>query len=226
VPDYTIDGISLSLPANRLTPTLIRALETGRYENSEAAALRAHLLPADRYLDLGAGAGYLLAQAARIVTKGRLSGIEASREMVDAARANVARNGVNAELRWGAVVPDDHAGDEAAFHERPAFWASALAQAGSQNPDREHAVPALRFRTLLKEFRPTALSIDIEGGEAALFDRPLPRHVRLVVMELHPGHYGGTGVKRIFDGLSASGFAYAARGSRGATVVFTRVAEA
>ncbi len=46
---------------------------------------------------------------------------------------------------------------------------------------------------------------------------------RIVVLEIHPAFYGSAGVKRFFDGLSASCLACSPKGSRGATVVFERV---
>lgn len=228
MPDFIIDGIHLTIPADRLTDALVRSLQAGRYENTEAAAIKTHLRPDDRLLDLGAGAGYLLAQAARIVSDpGALAGVEASPEMAEVARATLARCGAAAaRIRWGAVVPDDHAEPEVAFLQRRAFWASGLAAKAppaADGPARRLMVPALRFGALLAEHRPTVLSIDIEGAEAALFDRPLPAPLRLVVIEIHPALYGLSGTRRIFDGLSASGFAYDARRARGATIVFSRI---
>ncbi len=222
--EFTLNGILLAIPASQISGTLDLALVSGRYEHTEAGALTAHLLPADRLLDLGAGAGYLLSLAGKIVTRGQVTGVEAGPQMVPVARANLARNGVMGEVVWGAVVPDDHAGDHVGFLQRKAFWASALASSSSAPaPGRTVDVPALRFCDLIAQHRPTVLSVDIEGGEAALFDGPLPTHIRLVVMELHPQVYGGAGIKRIFDGLSASGLTYQPRASRGATVVFERV---
>ncbi|MGB4827851.1 MAG: hypothetical protein WBP18_11365, partial [Paracoccaceae bacterium] len=47
--------------------------------------------------------------------------------------------------------------------------------------------------------------------------------VRLIVTEIHPATYGLGGTKRLFDALSAEGFAFTPQGSKGATVVFERI---
>jgi hypothetical protein len=95
--------------------------------------------------------------------------------------------------------------------------------APAEAPGEVIEVPALRLGSILSRHRPSVVLLDIEGGEAALFDRPLPDHVRLVIMELHGKHYGPAGIKRVFDGLSAARFAYCPAGSRGSTVVLERV---
>ena len=41
--------------------------------------------------------------------------------------------------------------------------------------------------------------VDIEGAEAHLFDRPWPRHLRFVMMELHPSRYPDTVIRAADD---------------------------
>ncbi len=223
--EFTLNGITLDLPDAHLTPPLIDALQAGRYENAESQALTRHLRAQDRYLDLGAGAGYLMALAARLVVPGggSVHGVEAGPEMAKVARATLVRNGATGKVIWGALVPDDFPAARVVFQRRQAFWASGLAGPATGDPARQVEVPARRFGHLLRRFRPTVLSIDIEGGERDLFEQPLPPDLRLLILELHPKIYHAAGVKRIFDGLSASGFSYCPAGSRGAVVVFERV---
>ncbi len=224
---FTLNGITLEIPEHVMTDTLIEALVSGRYEGSEAAALTRHLRPGDRMLELGSGAGYLAALAAGVIGAEAVLGVEAHPEMAQVARANLKRNDAGAaDILWGAAVADDFAADAAPFWTRMAYWASALAteeQAATAGP-RLAEVPALRIGALIARHRPTVLVSDIEGGELALFDRPLAAHIRLLVLEIHPGNYGLAGVKRIFDALSAQGLVYCAPGSRGDTLVFERLA--
>jgi Methyltransferase FkbM domain len=126
------------------------------------------------------------------------------------------------QVLHGAVTAT--ATGEIEFGQRPAFWASALK--GSEDwpaNARILRVPALPIAQLLEKARPTVLSCDVEGAEVDVLAQPLPG-VRLIVVEIHPGDYGAAGTKRLFDALSASGFAYTPQGSRGATVVFERTA--
>lgn len=226
MPRFTLNGIALDIPEHVLTEKLTEALAAGRYESSESAALARHLRPGDRLLELGSGAGYLAALAARTIGAAAVLGVEAHPDMVEAARANLARNGAGGvTLLWGAAVADGYAGETAEFWMRSAFWASALAtaeQAGKAHP-RLRQVPALRLGALIARHRPSVLVIDIEGGELALFDAGLPAAIRLLLLEIHPGAYGPAGVKRIFDALAAAGMVCSPAGSRGDTLVFERL---
>ena len=221
---FTLRDIILDLPDSALRGTLPQALASGRYENTEADAIERHLTQGDRFLDLGAGAGYLCCLAARILGAGAVTGVEAGPETAAMAQANLARNGFASAVLHGAVVSAAHVGDTVAFGLRPAFWASALK--GDQDWPQNAAVtevPALRLPVLLAAHRPTVLSCDIEGAELEVLAGDLPG-VRLIVTEIHPATYGLAGTKRLFDALSAQGFAFTPHGSRGATVVFERLA--
>ncbi len=67
---FSLRGLTLSLPEAALRGGLEKALTTGRYEGQEADAILRHLVPGDRFLDLGAGLGFLCALAARVVGEG------------------------------------------------------------------------------------------------------------------------------------------------------------
>ncbi len=227
MPAYAIHGVDITIPDHLATARLASAFTSGGYELAEALAVLRHLKPPDRFLDLGAGAGYLCALAGRVRGAGAVAGVEAGPEMAAVARANLALNRLPAaEIVWGAVVPDDHAGDSIPFTVRRAFWASSLAPPETARGTTVVAVPAQRFCDLLARFRPTVLGIDIEGGERDLFQTRLPADLRMLIMELHRPAYGKAGVKRIFDALSAQGFGYCPMGSKSALVVFERVAAA
>lgn len=222
--EFKLNDILLMIPDGLLTDQLGNALTSGRYESSEAEALMRHLRPKDRFLDLGAGAGYLLALAAARLGVASVTGVEAGPDLVPVAQENLARNRAGkGVVHWGAVVPDSFAGDQVAFTVRRSFWASTLTPPAAAQNTKVVMVPALRFGELMAEVRPTVASIDIEGGERDLFSSELPDCLRLIVLELHPGLYGKAGVKQIFDTLSQQGFCYCLVGSKGGTVVFERL---
>lgn len=225
MPQFILRGLTLDLPETALRGSLPDALTSGRYENTEADAILRHLAPGDRFLDLGAGLGYLCALAARVIGADAVAGVEAGPETAGLARANLDRNGfAAAALHHGAVVANGHAGATVAFGQRPAFWASALKGAGDWPANASVTqVPALRLGPLLADHRPTVLCCDIEGAEIEVLAAPLPPGLRLIVVEIHPAAYGPAGTKRLFDALSAQGFAFCPHGSKGATVVFERI---
>lgn len=224
MPLFRLRGVALEIPDHVLRGAVTDALTSGRYESFEADALQRHLAVGDRFMDLGAGAGYLCCLAAQVVGPAAVTGVEASPEMVTVAQANLGRNGFGAaQVLAGAVVPDGHRGETVSFGIRPAFWASAVAGAKLPANARLETVRGLRISALLADHRPTVLSCDIEGAELDILATPMPPDLRLIMVEIHPQLYGAAGTKALFDGLSAQGFAFTPHGSRGATVVFERV---
>lgn len=219
--DFVLRDVALSIPDTLLTDGLIASLQAGKYEHTEANALAKHLHENDRFLDCGAGAGYLCALAGRVAAS--VTGVEAGPDTAVAARENLARNGVEGALEWGAVVPDDHDGDTVRFSVTRAFWASSRTPSKGARVKQTVDVPAIRFGALLDRVRPTVVVLDIEGGELGLFRAALPDCLRLIVMEIHPGVYGAQGVAAVFADMARLGFVYCPRGSVGDTVVFERL---
>ncbi len=222
---FTLRGITLRIPDQQLSPPLRAALEEGRYEGGESAALLRHLAPGDRVLDLGAGAGYVASLAARVVGGENVTALEASPEMLPVLRRNLNLNEAgDAQVLHGAVVADDFPDEVVRFEVARAFWASRIGGGeGGGKGARTVEVPALRFGPLVRELRPSVLVMDIEGAERDICRQQWPDCLRLVVMEIHPGIYGGEGIRAIFDAMSRNGFAYMPWGSRGAVVVMQRV---
>jgi FkbM family methyltransferase len=217
---FTLRGLTLYLPEAALKGNLERALSSGRYENHEADALLMHLRPGDRFLDLGAGIGFICALVAGVLGEDAVFGVEAGPETVKLARRNLAANGfAGVKLMRGAVVGTGTG--EVEFGQRPAFWASAL-QGPEGWPENAEVirVPARPIGKLLAKLTPTVICCDIEGGELEVLTQPLPG-VRLVVVETHPQVYGAAGVERISEALKDQGFV-AAEGAKADTLVFRR----
>lgn len=221
MPSFTLRGLTLTLPDAALRGGLERAFTSGRYEHQEADAILAHLRPDDRFMDLGAGIGFLCALAARVVGAEAVTGVEAVPDTLTLARENLAANGLGAvRLVHGAVTAGTT--KDVDFGQRPAFWASALpGPEGWPQNARVIRVPAHPLADLLATYRPTVLCCDIEGAELEVLTTPLTG-VRLVVVELHPGLYGPDGAAQVRENLVAQGFQPEPVGTRGATVVYRR----
>ena len=218
---FTLRGLTLYLPEEALKGNLERALSSGRYENHEADALLMHLRPGDRFLDLGAGIGFICALVAGVLGEDAVFGVEAGPETIKLARRNLAANGfAGVKLMRGAVVGTG--AGEVEFGQRPAFWASGLKgpEGWPENADVIR-VPARSIAGLLAKLAPTVICCDIEGGELEVLTQPLPG-VRLVVVETHPQVYGVAGVERIAEALAGQGFQPEPRGAKADTLVFRR----
>jgi FkbM family methyltransferase len=219
---YVVDGISLTIPDHMLTDRIAEKLATGAYEGDEAAAVRMRLRPGRRILELGAGLGFVAALSSRITGPENVTTVEANPDMLAVIRGNLARNGYGAARLLHGAVTGDGAGRTVDFAHKTAFWSAHLATAGTR-PDATAAVPRLSLPRLLADHRPQMVVMDIEGAEAQLFDAPWPRFVRSVIIELHPGRYPDTVIKRIVDCLSASGMTYDPGPSRGRILGFRRL---
>lgn len=234
-PDYneTIEthGVVVPLVESVISPRMREVLRNDRYERQEVRAIKSLARPDDVVLDLGAGVGVVATIAARTVGDDRVTAVEANPNLIPILRETFRLNGVpGVTLIHGAAMSGPDPNDEVRFRLRPDFWASSLdRRRKDRNSDAvsDVAVPAVDLAGILDELRPTVFVLDIEGGELAVASGADLSSVRLVIMELHPRVYGASGVERIFSALSAQGFTYDPRASRGGTVVvFSRYARA
>lgn len=223
VSEFTIDGITLHVRDRFINPPLRKALENGQYERQEVRALKRHLQPGDRLLDIGSGIGFVAAQAARVVGGANVVAVEPTPGLIPSLRQNLeANDGQDVRVIHGAVVPDSHQGERVNFTVGHGFWSSALSRIAGRGKHRGD-VPALPFSRLLDEIRPSVVTMDVEGAEIELCEATWPASVRLMVVELHPGVRPPADIRRLFDAMSRSGFAYMPWGSVGPVVVFERL---
>jgi FkbM family methyltransferase len=223
MPEYELNGVVLRVPEEMLTARLLAKLESAGYEADEAEAVQKRVRSGHRVLELGAGIGYIASLAARLCGAENLVTVEANPAMLPVIRANLDRNGfAEATLIHGAVTGLDASGEPALFEQKPSFWAGKLADENAKS-DAVVGVPMLSLPELLAAYRPHVVIMDIEGAEAHLFERKWPRHFKSVMMELHPGQYPDTVIKKIVDCMSKSGLTYDPGPSRGRILGFRRV---
>jgi len=222
MPDFSLNGVTLSAPDWALSDRIRRKLESGAYEADEARAVMQRVHKGQRVLDLGAGLGYIASLAAQITDGANVVSVEANPRMLPVIRANLDRNGAaEATLLHGAVAGLEDTG-EVYFDQTGSFWSGRLADMDAR-PENVVSVPLLRLHDLLKTHRPNLVFMDIEGAEAGLFDEKWPRFVRSVILELHPKRYPNSTIKTIVDCMSASGLTYDPACSRGRILGFRRL---
>jgi len=221
--EYEIDGLRLEVPEALLNDRIRAKLASGGYEADEAQAAAMRLRPRQRVLELGAGIGYVASVCARIAGPENVTTVEANPLMLPVIRANLERNGLGAvTLVHGAVGGMAGGAAPLALDRGRSFWAARIADEGAA-PGTLVEVPHLGLGDLLGRTRADVVIMDIEGAEEHLFDAPWPAHVRHVMMELHPGRYPDTAIKRIVDCMSESGLTYDPGPSRGRILCFRRL---
>jgi len=221
--EFEIEGLRLEVPDTHLNGRIRAKLASGSYEGQEARAALMRLREGQRVLELGAGIGFIACLCARVAGPGNVTTVEANPTLLPVIEGNLARNGFGAVTVLHGAVGGMEGGDAPlAFDAARSFWAGHIADEASAE-ERVVDVPQLGLRDLMARVRPSILLMDIEGAEAHLFDAPWPAHVRHVMMELHPGRYPDTVIRRIVDCMSASGLTYDPGPSRGRILCFRRV---
>lgn len=221
--EYEINGVKLQIPDALLSKRIAEKLENGRYEGHEANAALMRVRGDTRVLELGSGLGYIASICAAIAGPENVTTVEANPDMLPVVRGNLERNGfADVTVVHGAVTGQADTGEAIEFERTKAFWGASIAREGAK-PETLVKVPLLRLSDLMARYRPHIVIMDIEGAEQTLFDELWPAHVRSVMMELHPGRYPDTTIKKIVDCLSASGLTYDPGPSRGRILGFRRL---
>jgi FkbM family methyltransferase len=213
---FNLHGIHLEMPRSALTPDVWATLVRGNYETEEIHCLTTALQPGDTMLELGAGIGFMSSYAVRRCHAGRVIALEANPGLIPVIRRTLALNGVVAEVVHGVVARED---GEATFNVSRDFWSSSAEPSSNGEPIR---LRAIGLPGLLAAMRRDVLMVDIEGGEAKLFNGVDLTGVRCVVVELHQLLTGLAGVADRFSATATAGFAYDPMGSNGPIVTFRR----
>lgn len=203
--DEIIDAQGLRVPfvPAIITPNIEKPLRNGRYEAGELNHLKSLLKPDDRLLDLGGGLGLVAATASRLTPQGEILSVEAHPGLLPMIREVWRLNDVtNATLKHGLIAKT--AGAAAKFYARTDFWASS-AEPDSRPFVTEYDVQTLGLDALIRHFRPTVISCDIEGAEQDLFDGLDLSGVRAIVLETHPKVYGVKARDTLLQTLQSKG---------------------
>lgn len=214
----TYRGVRLDLDAPWATPQLRDAIYNDYYEAPEHDILRETLRSDDRYLELGAGVGFLTTFACQRVGAERVAVFEADPAMTEVARTTVQANGFSPSIT-NAVLFRAPTADRVDFFVQEDFWASSMSPSANA---RRVRVPAASFPDALESFRPTYLTVDIEGGEVDLLSSSLPAHIRAICAEVHPQVAGVAPTQAMIGRLIADGFALDTKRSRDDSVFFER----
>jgi FkbM family methyltransferase len=217
----TINDVKLSLDPEVMSPKMIEAITSGRYESAEAREIPRIVQPAERIVELGTGLGFIALTALRTGKVARLAGYEANPRLIPVIEKNARLNGLELEVH-NAVVDPREDGGTVPFYLRQDFWASSM----SPEPfgyREEVRVPRVSFDSVRERYRPTMLIVDIEGGEEILFRDVALTGIKKIYMELHQNVIGRVGMKNVFDFMSAKDFHYDQHHSRGSVVLFSHV---
>jgi FkbM family methyltransferase len=198
----TIDvgGVKVRLGGHCSLPLAVSMID-GLYELPERTLLQEALADHDVVLELGAGIGVVTTICAKRLGSQRVYSFEANPHLIPLAKETFALNDVAPVIENSIVGTSD---GERQFYLEKDFWSSSTVKRSV----RAHAVK-VRVRRLseaIRVIRPTFLIVDIEGGEAEIFDTVHLEGVSKVLIEFHPHVIGRDAVGRIRKAFQNAGF--------------------
>jgi FkbM family methyltransferase len=223
---FTLNKIKLSVPQELLSPVILNALETGRYEHLEVRQVPRFLRDGDRLMEFGAGLGFVSAFAANQKKLAACITVEANPALIPVIETNHEINNVKSEV-INAVALSASSGlwDRVAertipFYITQNFWGASLT--AIKSAIRVVNVPVVRVEELIAKHRPSVIICDIEGGEIDLFTNANLESVRMAFFEVHKSAIGLKGIYALTQAMAAHGFYYDPDYSVGATVMYSR----
>jgi FkbM family methyltransferase len=185
---------------------LIRKINNGRYEKEEIAGALDLISPSDRVLECGAGIGIVGTTVAHNCKPEKMLSFEANPNLIPVIEATYKHNKVDGTISvtHGALLSGADAPETITFNISKRFAFSSL-DAPKRELSEQVTVPVHNFADVKKDFAPTVLLMDIEGGELGFLEGADLSGINVVVMEFHPDIYGIDGMKRCKELLRKAG---------------------
>jgi FkbM family methyltransferase len=224
--EFTLSKIRLSIPQELLSPVILNALETGRYEHLEIRQVPRFLKDGDRLMEFGAGLGFVSAFAASQKTLAACITVEANPALIPVIKTTHEINNVKSEIINAVALSESSqlwrsvSDLTIPFYVTKNFWGASLTAVKSAV--RTVSVPVVRVEDLIVKHRPSLIICDIEGGEIDLFDNADLESVRMAFFEVHKSIIGLKGIYALTQTMAAQGLYYDPDYSVGATVMYSR----
>ena len=214
-----VHGVALPLSSHEVSPVIWQALTDGSYEAKEARSVLKAIKPGDRVLELGSGIGIITSIIAGIKDVS-VWAFEANPSTAALAERVIKANcRGNVEFSQGLLTADEPR--SYSFYVRKDLWMSSMDE--NQGPyEKRIEISSENIDEFVASRGITALVMDIEGAERDLLGRAELAGVERIFVELHDHLYGLAGVRDIMRSLTAKGYAYDPRGSRGPCVLFSK----
>lgn len=207
IPWKRLASVYLYVNDNRISRKIFGNIVRGDYEVDENKILRRTFTADDVLLELGTGLGFNAIYCAKI-NGGKVRTYEGNPNLLPLIRKNMARNKVDFTLKNEIVIAKNLETRSVVFNIVEDFWSSSANALTVPVVDKVN-VPTADINGILREHRPTFLMMDIEGGEADLFDDSdwlADSSVRKIMIELHADIIGEEGCFRVMNKIVQAGF--------------------
>lgn len=196
-----LDGVVLSTSSSDVHKFVQSLLFRGTYEDSERDLIKSILGPKNRVLEIGCGIGFISILARKICTHGHVRSYEANPKMEALIRKNYALNNLEPDLIMKAVTVD---GSDVEF-----FVDDGIISSSTIDRGRDHTktiVNSDALDTVLNDFKPDTLIMDVEGAEIGLLGQSSLSGVKNIVVEMHPHIVGSEKIQNLIDNLEKKNF--------------------
>ncbi|VAW74832.1 hypothetical protein MNBD_GAMMA15-1150 [hydrothermal vent metagenome] len=211
-----IAGVKIDSSLPCFNAQLKKQLYLNAWESDEIAIISQHIEGKDTVLELGGCIGFLSTYVAKRLTTGCMQVIEANPHLIPVIEHHMNINNVKFKVINGIV------GDEESYN----FYIadSIISSSMTQKPGtKKEIVSGISLRDKLREFSPSVLIIDIEGGEYGLLKEIPPLDsVKKILIEFHGIESNALVYSEIINNLAQQGFELIQRGDNDDRVHFFR----
>ncbi len=196
----TIDGVIVTTDPKVVNKAVRDGLFKEKYEEPERILVRDSLKNGDRVLEVGGGVGFVSLLCAKICGAENLLIYEANPAMAPLIEKNFGLNGLAPNLRSRAITAK---GDEVSFFMCDNIISSSLYEREGSIAQK---IPADAFDTVIQEWKPTALVMDVEGAEVDILTSSNLEGLTKLILESHPHIVGDEEIQRLKNHLARVGF--------------------
>lgn len=190
--EFRTDGLSFVIPRDLTTRRFRARFFCNSYERPERELIKKWIVPEDQVIELGACLGIISCATNRQLARPEAHVVvEANPQLIPWIERNRERNGARFTLAHGLLSGTSDG----------SFYVADLIVGGSRNvPSQERiTVPVFDWAGLVEQaapLEPTALIMDIEGGEVEVLaeNRDAIRELRCLIVEMHPAFVGSEAI--------------------------------
>lgn len=194
----------------------LRWIVDGSYETGEIHIVKQTIEKEDRVLEIGTGLGFVTTFCANATDSSQVITFEANPMNMFISKQVFEKNGVNPTCRNAFLSNTD--APVLFYVQKTNRLASSMNLTGGQTVE----IPSLDLNKIIKDFSPTYLIMDIEGGEYEIFSLIDFQTIHKIQFELHPTILGQTKCDEIFNLLRANHFSMNEKLSAMPNFYFTR----
>lgn len=197
----TLHGVHIDLKHPLISPQLRRFFYDESYEGGEIAKLAQFLESNDVVMEIGAGIGLVSTYCAQRVGGDNVYAYEGNPRMIDKISETYAANGVKPTIENAILGYQTGPVD---FFVTEDYWSSSLVERPGSSV--RVAVDGRLVNEEIRRVDPSFLIVDIEGGEAMLFEAIDLGNVQKVLIELHPHVIGHERCSAVVRAILNAGF--------------------